>query len=309
MTTATISGPINNQNDAGFRAWVSDIITLLAAAGLVQTADTGQVDVLTVLKPTNTTVTAYTIWCLPDSSLYFRIGFGQGTSSNPNQQPKVEIRVGEGSDGAGNLTGVLSTNLDITGSTNGNSDINSASFPHLSYACVTNDYFGFIWGNYANSSSLVSGIGHYGMFACGKTVNNAGTATNLGYYVLTTRQIGSSSTTAPVFQFMKRTAPTSVGSQTSGFCLVPGATASNPTYFTNDSGQALIYVHWGLFPEKMPLIYTCTVRSGAVIRNMCFRAALVGNTPRTYMWLGGGSGGSAEASQTNTNFRVAILWE
>lgn len=113
-------------NDAEFRAFGQPISAFLAAAGLVQTADTGQINWTTVTKPATTnTVAGYEIWRFNDAlqataPVFLKLEYGTGTTNVPS----FWITVGSGSDGTGNLTGVLSTrtqtncNTSITGTRN-----------------------------------------------------------------------------------------------------------------------------------------------------------------------------------------------
>ena len=52
MTVKQWDFPINHANDADFRAWGSDLSVSLGQVGLVKTADTGQIEWVTVTRPT-----------------------------------------------------------------------------------------------------------------------------------------------------------------------------------------------------------------------------------------------------------------
>jgi hypothetical protein len=102
--------------DAGFRAWASMVHNALAACGLVQTSDTGQINLATVSTPSsNSTYAGYEIWRFNDAEqadapIFFKIEYGRGGS---NTQPNWRWTVGTGSDGAGNITnspGAIATN-------------------------------------------------------------------------------------------------------------------------------------------------------------------------------------------------------
>lgn len=113
----TISGPTNLpaffNSDADFQAWVQGIHNALIAIGLTQTADTGQINPATVTKPTaGSQSKGYEIWRFADTlqssvPVFFKLEYGSG-NSNLNQ-PGMWITVGSGSDGAGNLTGQLTS--------------------------------------------------------------------------------------------------------------------------------------------------------------------------------------------------------
>jgi hypothetical protein len=99
-------------DDASFRSWVHSLSDGLAAVGsITQTADTGQINPDTVLKPTATAVAAgYQVWRFNDAlqatrPIFFKLEYGSGSSVI--NSAGVWITIGSGSDGAGNLTGVV----------------------------------------------------------------------------------------------------------------------------------------------------------------------------------------------------------
>lgn len=93
--------------DAGFRAWAQKIHDALAAVGLTNTADTGQINLATVATPAaNATDAGYQIWRFNDADqaaepVFFKISYGRGGAATT---PRLSIQTGRGSDGAGNLT-------------------------------------------------------------------------------------------------------------------------------------------------------------------------------------------------------------
>jgi hypothetical protein len=113
MATRASSLFVANDTDAHFRAWAKEVHDMLTAAGWVNTADTGQINLATVVKPAAaSTSQGYEIWRMADSlqSLYpvfMKIEYGSAASSSNN--PAIWITVGTASDGAGTLTGIVST--------------------------------------------------------------------------------------------------------------------------------------------------------------------------------------------------------
>jgi hypothetical protein len=102
-----------NSSDANFRSWGSYIAARFLAVGMVQTADTGQINWTTVTAPLAvSTYQGYEIWRFADAlqataPVYFKIEYGSTTTSANN--PGIRVTFGTGSDGAGNLSGSLST--------------------------------------------------------------------------------------------------------------------------------------------------------------------------------------------------------
>src|SRR3954452_19330861 len=94
-------------NDAEFRTWGSAIGPQIAAMGLVQTADTGQINWATVLRPGLNTSAGYEIWRFADAlqatkPVFIRIEYGIAAVTD---RMRIIARVGTATDGAGTLTG------------------------------------------------------------------------------------------------------------------------------------------------------------------------------------------------------------
>jgi len=111
----------SNSTDALFRAWVGFIDAALTGGGWVNTADTGQMTIATALHPTvaNTDV-GFRIYRMADTlqatkPIYLKIGYGATSVANV---PRLNISAGTGTDGAGNLTGVLFTGFQPACNTN-----------------------------------------------------------------------------------------------------------------------------------------------------------------------------------------------
>lgn len=96
-------------NDADFRTWGSGLAAQIQAMGLVQTADTGQVNWATVLRPAANAFTGYEIYRFADAlqatkPVFLKVEYGVGSAVD---RPALRISVGTGSNGAGGLTGQL----------------------------------------------------------------------------------------------------------------------------------------------------------------------------------------------------------
>jgi hypothetical protein len=110
MTTHTWANNTLSSTDAEFRAWGSGISTALSIIGMVQTADTGQINWTTALRPTvANTYAGYEIWRFNDTlqatkPLFVKIEYGSGSSGTRAQ---LRFTLGKGSNGAGALTGVF----------------------------------------------------------------------------------------------------------------------------------------------------------------------------------------------------------
>ena len=135
MATHTSSQAPDNTTDANFRLWGGEVSTQLAALGLVQTADVGQINWATVTRPlAANTVQGYEMWRFNDSfqataPVFIKLEYGSGGNAN---RPAIWYQVGDGSDGAGNLTGATSTRQQMR------TTANTAVLKNMYYSCDTN---------------------------------------------------------------------------------------------------------------------------------------------------------------------------
>lgn len=122
MAAVTRALSFTNSSDANFRSWAQAVHDILDDGGWVQTADTGQIDLVTVSAPGATdTSMGYEIWRTDDAAgslvnFYIKIEYGSGASSAT--RPAIWLTIGWGSNGSGTLTGVLWTRRQITITTN-----------------------------------------------------------------------------------------------------------------------------------------------------------------------------------------------
>ncbi len=131
MTTSTFTSPMDCDTDANFRAWGSQISAQLAAVGLTQTADTGQINWTTASISGYPGIVGYEIWRFNDAAqgttpIFIKIGYGADGAGSP----RMSLIVGNASDGSGTITGTLKTNtLSLTQSIS----LGNAAPSYLSY--------------------------------------------------------------------------------------------------------------------------------------------------------------------------------
>lgn len=113
------SGPTpslqNLQSNADFQAFVQAIAANLAACGLTQTADTGQIDPTTVARPAVATPAGYQMWRFNDAlqatrPVFVKVEYGVGGATD---RPALWVTVGTGTNGAGTLTGQVTTRVNL----------------------------------------------------------------------------------------------------------------------------------------------------------------------------------------------------
>jgi hypothetical protein len=109
MTIQALSLAPNNVSNATFRAWGSGISAALAAAGLVNTADTGQINWATVVLPGAGAAAGYEIWRFSDAlqasaPVFIKLEYGSsGLINGTHSAPQMWITVGTATDGAGTI--------------------------------------------------------------------------------------------------------------------------------------------------------------------------------------------------------------
>lgn len=309
MATFSTTAPWDNTTDAGYRAWIIDFHALIGGAGLLQTADTGQVNTATVTRPGTNTLNAYSIWRNSDSSMYFKIQFGSGP--NGTSGPRIDVQAGEGSDGSGTLTGATTAQIVVTPNVTGVAFTNNST-NLVSYCCATTSFFGVIWkcnGNILGTTPVRPRA--MATFAIFKTVNSSQTPTNDGFlFMRNTNSTGGGTTSTPTIPTIAGTNRSPAANYASGaFCIIPGATASLPADSLDLSGNNMVWMHWGNIPGPVPSLFTCTVKSGDVADLSTFSVTLFGGTAHTYIMIGEQGAGYGESMGINTNFKIAMLYE
>lgn len=116
--TYTKTTPAGTQTtDAEFQAWATALHSAVTTAGLVQTSDTGQVDVTTMVKPIANTSAGYRIYRFNDTlqataPVFIRLEFGCGSTT---AIPRLVVQVGTATNGAGTLSGRFTTAANLVG--------------------------------------------------------------------------------------------------------------------------------------------------------------------------------------------------
>jgi hypothetical protein len=291
MTTQSWSSTMAHATDADFRAWGSDFSTHLATVGMVQTADTGQINWTTVTRPGTNTVGGYEIWRFNDTlqstaPIYLKISYGTGSSAT---FPLVTVQVGTGSNGSGTLTGAALTA--VTNTMHGATPT-AGTLPRYFSAGA-----GYCCAMFHVSSSTAA----IGFLIC-RTCDATGAPTDLGCVVYWCPSATASSTNGAV-QALRFTATAAAYTAATvvNAVLIPHAIT---TSLTGTDLQA--FVHWFPTPRIAPAFAVCSHVTSEISLGSTFTATLVGTTARTYISIGNsiGSGGSSSGS-----YALAMLWE
>lgn len=114
MSTDQRNLPAYLDTNATFQTWVQGIHAQLAACGLIQTSDTGQINPATAILPSAGSVAGYEIWRLNDAAqatqpVFLKIEYGAQTLSQ--NRPMLWMTAGPTTNGAGTITGTTTGRL------------------------------------------------------------------------------------------------------------------------------------------------------------------------------------------------------
>lgn len=287
----------SNVSDTAFRTWVLSAETMLAAAGMVRTADTGQIDPGAVTRPATNAYAGYSVWRLNDplqsvAPIFLKLQYGVGNSV---ANAALFVEIGSGSNGSGSLTGAVSgSRVFVTSNVNVTNSINLA---------VANDWGAALLLGMAPGS--VSALGNGMGFAVHRTVDPEGSPTSEGAML----NLGGSSSNsgAQVGQvFFSQRVPAEV------ILSMPGTEVSQTPfslagYSVGVSPQ--IFPLWCAIPRVKPMAFLGVApATSSPSAGQTFQMAIVGAQPRTYMSIGSSIGRhfyNASSPAANS----FILWE
>lgn len=289
MTTSVVNAQIQHTTDAEFRAWGSQLSAQLTAIGLTKTADTGQIDFTTVLRPGANIAAGYEIWRFNDTlqgarPIYFKIEYGTAsTTTNPN----IWITIGTGSNGAGTITNI--TTIRTATSRAGNL---GAAVACNSYGCYSAAVGAFFFDGW-NGSFAAAPLSFFA-FGISRSCDDDGTPNGEGYcfYWLNTTTLSAN--------FWSYLTGSGTGPNTS-YSFVPGST-SNSAFGTDIN----VYKHFTMTPRMRPLPGMLTYCNTEIGKGGSFACSPFG-TSHTYMALGDGINQTAAAG--TTSHVLAMLWE
>lgn len=297
MTTQSWSSGNLHDTDANFRIWGSEFSAKLAAVGLIQTADTGQINWATAVRGGSSTDSGYEVWRFNDSlqgsaPLFLKFYYGTGTTITTG--PRIRVEVGTGSNGSGTITGMGAGTV-FLGNYHFNTAGSGTSTPSL--MCHTEGFFGYSWKQGATSQ---------GWFILTRTCDATGAPDTYGYTVMGYGQSSASSGNSNVLRHARTSGtPAAIytlnGSGTSNIVFVP---YGYPVPTTTPDGNRQLYLCWGGYPQIRPIFSLCGYYNTEITTGATVSVAMVGSTPRTYIALAFGSDASP-----STSYRIAMLWE
>jgi hypothetical protein len=304
MATAAWASGNEHSTDALFRVWGSELSAKFAAVGLVQTADTGQINWATATRAANSSSFAtgnagYEIWRFNDSvqaaaPIYMKVLYGTGLSG----APRIGIEVGTGSDGAGTLTGIGSGQVIGANSVRAITDGTASSCKSL--MCHTEGFFGLFWKD---------GSSPYGAYFLCRTCDASGAPTGVGYlawsWAISPGGTGGDGGNGRLVRFA---APPTVlftrvnSASTFPITFIPGGLTTGAT---QADGTKQTYLCFGSFPEMLPICGLCAMRSVEAPAYSTFQSKHVGLDTRTFISLGWGNGVIGSVGDHD----LAMIWE
>ena len=294
MAYKSWSSPISTDSSLSYRAWGSEIRDNFLAIGLVQTTDTGQVDWSTAEKPSvNNTLVGYEIWRFNDSlqataPIFFKIEYYRSHSTTTI---KIQIKVGTGSDGSGNITG-YSSSLVQTSVT-----VTPGSLSYTSYFCHTEGFLGIVFKAQAASGGPVAA------FIITRTCNTTtGIPNGNGVIVITNGSNDSVMFNIQTINLLNGNVSTNTVADT---CIVPQG-ITNSRLLSSDN-TAKIFYHQVYLPNLQKIFSIGTVVKSEFLENTTFKTVLVGSTLRTFISVGGAF--NKPSTNSGNNYSLAMLWE
>lgn len=294
MATASWTSPVSSATDSDFQAWASELYQHLTATGLAQASDTGQLAYpVVVSRPgVNNTAAGYWIFYLNDSlhgsaPIYIKIEPGRGGGATI---PNAWITIGTSTDGAGTITGVLSSRYSFTGNTTAGVTVRQ------SYACGVAGFQGLDWKQGAGTQGA-------GAFYLARTVDATGAPTGIGCLLLIggiTNQSTIVSITFSTGTVQEYTTPSL------GASAIPGGATS----LILPGGDVQAFLVFGAANRVFPVVGVCTTLAVDITANNTFSVALVGVTSRTYK--AGAYNGFNSLLPSNIAAAaagIAMLWE
>jgi hypothetical protein len=288
MAIRTTTTRLRHDSDATFREWIQEIETSFTTIGLVQTADTGQINTATATRPATSASGGFQIWRFNDSlqatfPVFLRIEYRTGSAAT---NPLVRIGIGTGTDGAGTLTGTASyVPLDINPQSSQVTDTTRNS-----YWCHKP---GVLAWDYKVGASTQSCVG-----VIARTVDNTGAPSGDG---LIAYHAGQSFLNT---RYLRFGAGAAVGT------TVTSVAVASLCHWPFDPTSSLVGADpqvatvWAPMPRFTPFVGFCGILDAEAAQGTTFTFTAVGTTSRTYM-----AGSNFPQMSANSRLKAAFIWE
>lgn len=292
MSTYSYSAVINHTTDAGFRAWGSGLSAGLALCGLTQTADTGQINWSTVLKPAQGAAAGYEIWRNIDNSIYIKLEYG--SNSNSATYPSLWITVGTGSNGTGTITGQTSGRLKLA---TDDTTIVSTSTPYANYLSSSAGHITIWFG----VRSLASNNGDLVILNIQRIVDSTGNPGTEGFCLFYIA-LGDSNSTYQLMS-VRTTAIPATYNLTSYNTIIPGTPAAS-----EPAGSNQFWPTWGNLPNMRVNAGAIVYINSEIAKENTFPATPVGTVEHTYIAVGT-NGASIPWASAPAGYALALRYD
>lgn len=288
MTTSTSSTRLRHDSDATFREWGLEFSTHLAAIGLVQTADTGQINWGTVTRPGTSTEAGFEIWRFDDtqqgtSPIYIRFGYGTGTAAT---NPRIQITVGSGTNGAGVITATGSYTIEnVSGNT-----AEATDTTRNSYFCFVDGTLAFLWKSVSNSRAGC---------CITRTVDSDGVADADGALVVLW---GNNRISTACMSFVGTDTITTKRTNTGNAQICHWPQSPSASLVGSDQQVACAY---GTYPRFRPHVGVLGCLNAEFGSSVTLTATMVGSTSRTYL----AAPDNDNLFDGSSTLKPAIIWE
>lgn len=301
MTTSQITQAIRHDTFATFAAWGRLVGQQLVAAGLVKTADTGQIDWDTVATmPGIGVIAGFEIYRFNDAlqatkPIFIRVRYG--TSSGSASTPALHVSVWGASNGAGTMSQPFIGEKQVSisqGPGGGGSPVTYTCYrPEVGGVAQA----GFVGAFTANSSNGSAQF-FWGVF---RSVNDQGVPTTDGVVLYGASASGTSAVFIYQYSFLTNSAGFG-GQILSSYALIPGAQA----YTSSASGGDVnLYRHFMSFPMVRNIVGLLSYWRADFTRGVPISVPVPGGATRTFMPLGD----AVISAPGETNVTLAMIWE
>ena len=287
MATDQRNLPAFFSTDADFQTWGQGIEAQLVACGLVVTADTGQVNLATMTRPAINNYAGYRMYRFSDAlqatkPVFIKLEYGVAGTTD---RPAWRVQIGTNTNGAGTLTGQVSTALVVAQASS-----KTAGATLASYCSGDGSALRLV----SNMDLTASG---FRLFLFVERFRNAdGTANANGVFWYS----GGQSIASSIVPFIG-TVPAS-NSSLSGLPMVNYATTGQQSAA---GSEVALFPMFGVWGRLYPLLGVAGYANPDIGAGVAFATSSWLGATRTFMPFGSiGPNGPAGTSQS-----IAILWE
>lgn len=294
MTTYHTTSTHVNNSDATFQSWITTLHNAIVGCGLVQTADTGQLDFSTAVKPgVANTSAGYRVYAFNDTlqataPIFIKLEVGVGTSTTSTFGWR--ITVGVGTDGAGTVT--LPIQL-VTGWVSQA----TASFTGVNdtFACHRE---GAAWVVFYYENSTLGAMCAFAIF---RSVDDNGVVTGEGASVY----IHTNNGTGTLCGTLRFAATAAVLSSAGTFlpCLVPFALPDSHV-----GVDIQVFPHWNATPRIRQNPFAFGYLTSEITHGQSIVVEAFEGMPLTYMPLAGNTFGAPIPGYAATG-ACALIWD